>query len=75
MPDRDVYKLAKAGNPAIILDLISQTDKEDHVYMHLIELPRLIYTEIKSISVFPGIWLHLPAKLLFIVVLKVMHPL
>ena len=75
MPDRDVYKLAKAGNPAIIQDLISLTDKEDHVYMHLLELLRLIWAEIKTISEFPGIWLLLPAKLLFILVLKVMHPL
>jgi len=37
MPDRDVYKLAIAGNLAIIQGLISVTEKEDHVYMHLIE--------------------------------------
>ncbi len=37
MPDRDVFKLAIAGNPSIIQGLISLTEKEDHVYMHLIE--------------------------------------
>lgn len=36
-PDRDVYKLTIEGNPAIIQGLISITEREDHVYMHLIE--------------------------------------
>ena len=36
MPDRDVYKLTISGNSAIIQGLISLTEKEDHVYMHLI---------------------------------------
>lgn len=36
-PDRDVYKLTITGNPSIIQGLISLTEKEDHVYMHLIE--------------------------------------
>ncbi len=37
MPDRDVYKLTISGNSAIIQGLVSLTEKEDHVYMHLIE--------------------------------------
>lgn len=36
-PDRDVYKLTIVGNPDVIQGLISITEKEDHVYMHLIE--------------------------------------
>ena len=36
-PDRDVYKLTISGNPEIVQGLISITEREDHVYMHLIE--------------------------------------
>jgi hypothetical protein len=36
-PDRDVYKLTISGNPEIIQGLISITEREDYVYMHLIE--------------------------------------
>ena len=36
-PDRDVYKLTIAGNPSILQGLISITERQDHVYMHLIE--------------------------------------
>lgn len=36
-PDRDVYKLTIVGNPAIIQGLISITERDDHIYMHLIE--------------------------------------
>jgi hypothetical protein len=36
-PERDVYKLTIAGNPDIIQGLISITEREDHIYMHLIE--------------------------------------
>ncbi len=36
-PDRDVYKLTIEGNPDVIQGLISITEKEDHVYLHLIE--------------------------------------
>ncbi len=36
-PDRDVYKLTITGNPDIIQGLVSITEREDHVYMHLIE--------------------------------------
>jgi len=36
-PDRDVFKLTIAGNPDIIQGLVSITEREDHVYMHLIE--------------------------------------
>ena len=37
LPDRDVYKLTISGNPAVIQGLVSITEREDHVYMHLIE--------------------------------------
>jgi hypothetical protein len=36
-PDRDVYKLTITGNPNIIQGLVSITEREDHVYMHLVE--------------------------------------
>lgn len=36
-PDRDIYKLTILGNTEIIQGLISITEREDHVYMHLIE--------------------------------------
>jgi len=36
-PDRDVYKLTISGNPEIIQGLISISEREDYVYMHLIE--------------------------------------
>jgi len=36
-PDRDVYKLTIKGNPDVIQGLISITEREDHVYLHLIE--------------------------------------
>jgi hypothetical protein len=36
-PDRDVYKLVISGNESIIQGLISITEKQDHVYVHLIE--------------------------------------
>lgn len=36
-PDRDVYKLTISGNPDVIQGLISITEREDNVYMHLIE--------------------------------------
>ncbi len=36
-PERDVYKLVITGNESIIQGLISLTEKQDHVYVHLIE--------------------------------------
>jgi len=36
-PDRDVYKLTITNNPSVIQGLMSVTEREDHVYMHLIE--------------------------------------
>lgn len=36
-PDRDVYKLTIRRNLTVIQGLISLTEREDHVYMHLIE--------------------------------------
>jgi hypothetical protein len=37
LPDRDVYKLTISGNLTVIQGLVSITEREDHVYMHLIE--------------------------------------
>jgi hypothetical protein len=36
-PDRDIYKLTIVNNPTVIQGLVSLSEKEDHVYMHLIE--------------------------------------
>lgn len=36
-PDRDAYKLTIVGNPTIIQGLVSITERQDHVFMHLIE--------------------------------------
>ena len=36
-PDRDVYKLTIVGNPDIVQGLISITEREDYIYIHLIE--------------------------------------
>ena len=36
-PDRDVYKLTIRDNHTVIQGLVSLTEREDHVYMHLIE--------------------------------------
>lgn len=36
-PDRGVYKLTIKGNLNVIQGLISITEREDHVYIHLIE--------------------------------------
>jgi len=37
LPDRDVYKLTISGNSKVIQGLVSITERDDHVYMHLIE--------------------------------------
>lgn len=37
MEDREVYKLVIKGNPNIIQGLLSLSDRNDHIYMNLIE--------------------------------------
>ena len=37
LADREVYKLTIEGNPTIIQGLLSISDYDDHVFMHLIE--------------------------------------
>jgi hypothetical protein len=34
---KEVYKLTTANNPTIIQGLLSIEDKQDHIFMHLIE--------------------------------------
>ena len=36
-PLKKIYKLTTANNPSVIQGLISIEDKEDHIFMHLIE--------------------------------------
>ena len=37
LSDREVYKLTILGNPTIIQGLVSISDYNDHIYLHLIE--------------------------------------
>lgn len=37
MPKNEVYKLSTVNNPTIIQGLLSIEDKDDHIFMHLIE--------------------------------------
>lgn len=37
LTDRETYKLVIKNNPKIVQGLISLTDQDDHIYMHLIE--------------------------------------
>ena len=36
-PKNEIYKLSTANNPTIIQGLLSIEDKDDHIFMHLIE--------------------------------------
>ena len=53
-PDRDVYKLTIDGNSDVIQGLISITEREDHVYMHLIESAPFILGRNKVYLGVPG---------------------
>ena len=64
-PDRDVYKLTIANNLSVIQGLISLTEKDDHVYMHLIESAPFNKGKDKVYSGVPGNLVAFAAKLSF----------
>ena len=47
---KEVYKLTSANNPTIIQGLISVEDKQDHVFMHVIESAKFNKGKNKLIS-------------------------
>ena len=65
LPDRDVYKLTITGNPSVIQGLVSLTERDDHVYMHLIESAPFNRGLEKVYLGFRETWLHLHVKFRF----------
>ena len=51
---KEVYKLTTANNPTIIQGLISIEDKEDHIFMHLIESAKFNKNKYKVYLGVPG---------------------
>jgi hypothetical protein len=54
LADRSIYKLTIEGNPAIIQGLISISDYEDHIFMHLIESAPFNFGKPKLYEGVPG---------------------
>lgn len=52
--DREVYKLTIEGNPTIIQGLLSISDYDDHVFMHLIESAPFNFGKPKLYEGVPG---------------------
>ena len=67
---KEVYKLTTINNPTIIQGLLSIEDKQDHIFMHLIEARNLISTRIKFILEFPETSLLMLVKFLLTKVTK-----
>lgn len=59
LTDREVYKLTIEGNPNIVQDLLSISDYDDHIFMHLIESALLILGSRNYTKGFQVIWLRL----------------
>jgi hypothetical protein len=53
-PDRDVYKLTISVNPEMIQGLMSISEREEHIYMHLIESAPLNLGQNKRYVGIPG---------------------
>jgi len=51
---KEIYKLTTVNNPAIIQGLISIEDKQDHIFMHLIESSKFNKGESKVYLGVPG---------------------
>ena len=51
---KEVYKLTTVNNPTIIQGLISIEDKQDHIFMHLIESAKFNKTKNKVYLGVPG---------------------
>ena len=54
MADRKVYKLTIEGNPTIIQGLLSISDYDDHIFMHLIESAPFNFGKPKLYEGVPG---------------------
>ena len=59
---KEVYKLTTVNNPTIIQGLLSIQDKQDHIFMHLIESAKFNKGKVKHISVCPEISSPMLAK-------------
>ena len=64
-PDRDIYKLTIVNNPTIIQGLVSLTEKQDHVYLHLIESAPFNKGKDKMYAGVPGNLVAFACKLSF----------
>lgn len=63
--DRDIYKLTIVNNPVVIQGLTSLTEKEDHVYLHLIESAPFNKGKNKMYAGVPGNLVAFACKLSF----------
>jgi hypothetical protein len=54
LTDRETYKLIIANNPNIIQGMISLSDRNDHIYMHLIESAKFNKGKNKIYAGVPG---------------------
>jgi len=63
--DRDIYKLTIVNNSHIIQGLISLTEKQDHVYLHLIESAPFNKGKNKMYAGVPGNLIAFACKLSF----------
>jgi hypothetical protein len=63
--DRETYKLVIKDNPKIIQGLISLSDQEDHIYMHLIENAKFNKGKTKIYSGVPGNLVAFACKMSF----------
>jgi hypothetical protein len=63
--DRDIYKLTIVNNPTIIQGLVSLTEKQDHVYLHLIESAPFNKGKNKMYAGVPGNLVAFACKLSF----------
>lgn len=60
---REVYKLTTINNPAIIQGFLCFEDKQDHLFMHLIESAKFNKGKSKVYLGVPVIWSLMPVKL------------
>ena len=68
---KETYKLTTVNNPLIIQGLLSIEDKQDHIFMHLIESARFNKGKTRCITVFLEILSLTHAKFLSIKAMKV----
>ncbi len=63
--DRDIYKLTIVNNPTVIQGLVSLTEKQDHIYLHLIESAPFNKGKNKMYAGVPGNLVAFACKLSF----------